>query len=150
MFWGGFNGITKGLCLFWEKDWGSINQTTYSERVVPLIHRWLRLHPDLRLMQDYAPGHNGGATLEELRDRGIIIIEWPPYSPDLNPIETVWNKMKDYIAANFPEKMTYNQLRAAVYEVWESITPEFLHDLLDEMHKRCEAVIAVQGGYTRY
>ncbi len=150
MFWGGFNDTSKGPCLFWEKEWGSINQITYSERILPLIHGWLRLHPDLRLMQDHAPGHNGASTLEELREWGVDVIDWPPFSPDLNPIETVWNKMKDYIAANFPENMTYDQLRAAVYEAWESITPEFLHDLLDEMKKRCEAVITAQGGHTQY
>ena len=26
MFWGGFNGQTKGPCLFWEKEWGTIGQ----------------------------------------------------------------------------------------------------------------------------
>ena len=93
-------------------------------------------------MQNHAPSYSGAITRKELRDRGIIMIEWPLFSPDLNPIETVWNKMKDYIVANFPEKMTYDQLRVAVYEAWGSTTPEFLHDLLNEMHDRCEAVIA--------
>jgi len=130
------------------KEWGSINQITYSERIVPLIHRWLRLNPDLHLMQDHSPGHNGEWTLEELRKRGVVLIDWPSYSPDLNSIETVWNKMKDYIAATFSEKIIYNQSRAAVYEAWESITPDFLRDLLVEMNSRCEAVIDAQGEYT--
>ncbi len=34
MFWGCFNGITKGPSLFWEKDWGSIRQKTYCEYIV--------------------------------------------------------------------------------------------------------------------
>jgi transposase len=39
---------------------------------------------------------------------------WPPFSPDLNPVETVGNKLKDYIAKHYPEKTAYDQLREAV------------------------------------
>jgi transposase len=48
-------------------------------------------------MQDGAPGHSTKDTRDELRERGIYPIFWPEFLPDLNPIETVWNKMKDYI-----------------------------------------------------
>ena len=40
-------------------------------------------------MQDGALGHAAGDTKAELVSRGIIVIEWPPFSPDLNPIERV-------------------------------------------------------------
>jgi len=40
-------------------------------------------------MQDGAPGHAAGETREELRERGIIVIFWPPFSLDLNLIERV-------------------------------------------------------------
>jgi transposase len=150
MFWGGFNGTTKGPCLFWEKEWGTINQESYSARVIPLIHGWLRMYPLLQLMQDGAPGHTGGNTRAELLERGIRSIFWPAFSPDLNPIETVWNKMKDYIALKYPEKLTYDQLRAAVQEAWDSISEEFLRDLIADMPNRCEAVINAKGGHTKY
>jgi transposase len=48
-------------------------------------------------MQDGAPGHLAGDTLQELSERGIYPIFWPAYSPDLNLIKTVWNWIKDYI-----------------------------------------------------
>jgi transposase len=34
---------------------------------------------------------------------GIRVIEWPPFSPDLNPIKTLWNDMKDYIQEYYPK-----------------------------------------------
>ena len=58
--------------------------------------------------------------------------------------------MKDYIALHYPEKLSYDQLRGAINEAWESITPEYLGSLISEMPSRYEAVIAAQGMYTKY
>jgi transposase len=99
MFWGCFSGSTKGPCLFWEKEWKSINKESYSERIVPLVDGWLQLNPLLRFMQDGAPGHSAAYTQEQLLERGIRPIFWPAFSPNLNPIEAVWNNMKDYIVS---------------------------------------------------
>ncbi len=49
-------------------------------------------------MRDGAPAHASAETKKELAERGIVTINWPPYSRDLNPIENVWNWMKDYIS----------------------------------------------------
>jgi hypothetical protein len=44
MFWGCFSGFSgKGPCLFWEKEWKSINAQLYLERIVPIIDGWVRL-----------------------------------------------------------------------------------------------------------
>ena len=102
------------------------------------------------MIQDGAPGHTGGNTREELSRRGVQSINWPAYLPDLNLIETVWNRIKDYVADNYPDKLSYNQLRQAVKDAWESISSEFLGNLIAKMPVRCAAVIDAQGMYTRY
>lgn len=151
MFWGCFNRDQKGPCLFWEKEWGTIGQQTYCERIVPIIDGWVRMNPELQLMQDGAPGHAAGDTIQELAERGIYPIFWPAYSPDLNPIETVWNWMKDYIEDKWGDRqLSYNELRAAVKEAWDAITVELLNDLIDSMPERCRDVIDAQGGYTKW
>jgi len=151
MFWGSFNGETKGPCLFWEKEWGSINQESYCQRVVPIIHGWIRMNPYLQLMQDKAPGHAAGETQADLESRGITPIIWPAYSPDLNPIETVWDWMKDYIHLHYgDEELPYSTLRQAVREAWDSITAEQLKSLIETMHERCEDVIKAEGGHTKW
>jgi transposase len=45
-------------------------------------------------MQDGAPGHTAVDIKEDLKERGITVIFWPPFSPDLNPIKRVWHIMK--------------------------------------------------------
>lgn len=41
-------------------------------------------------MQDNAPVHTAHIIRNLLRELGLEIMEWPPYSPDLNPIENIW------------------------------------------------------------
>ena len=103
-------------------------------------------------MQDNAPGHSGSITQEALLQLGIRLIFWPPYSPDLNPIETVWNKMKDWIEDNYEDKQySYPQLRRIVQRAWdEAITPEFLWDILCTMSQRCKDVIEANGMHTKW
>lgn len=151
MFWGSFNGVEKGPCLFWEKEWGTINQQTYCDRIVPLIHGWIELHPGLQLMQDGAPGHSAGNTLQELAERGIVPIFWPAYSPDLNPIAAVWNWMKDWIEENYGDvQLSYDRLRNAVQEAWNAVPTIYLQELLETMQKRCQDVIDAGGGHTKW
>jgi hypothetical protein len=155
MFWACFSGLTKGPSLFWEKEWKSINAERYCERIIPLVHGWITLYPDLQFMQDSAPGHAAELTLTELQERGITPIYWPPYSPDLNPIELIWNRMKDHIEQHYPDlpggrQYSYDQLRGMVCEAWESVTPEMLTEVVGTMRERCQAVIDAQGGHTIY
>jgi hypothetical protein len=63
--------------------------------------------------------------------------------------------MKDYIEIHYPDlengrERTYLQLRLIVREAWDSITPEYLASIVISMRERCEAVLAAQGGYTKY
>ena len=116
MFWGSFYGNKKGPSCLWEKEWGSINTESYITYILPLIEECIRQDSQLQFMQDGAPGHRSKATKAELLRRGIQLILWPPYSPDLNPIETVWDWIKDYLENNFPERMSYGELRVAIRE----------------------------------
>ncbi|EED17445.1 transposable element tc3 transposase, putative [Talaromyces stipitatus ATCC 10500] len=99
---------------------------------------------------DGAPGHGAQATQKRIREHGINMIHWPPFSPDLNPIEMGWNWMKDFIQANFPDNLNANDLRIALKEAWEALPESFLEELIESMPERCKAIIEAKGGYTRY
>ena len=102
-------------------------------------------------MQDNAKPHSAKATLEYMNQRGLIPIFWPSNSPDLNPIETLWDMMKDYIQEKHPDIHTkYAQLRTTVWEAWSSISEEDIRDLIRTMPARCQAVIEAEGWHTKY
>ncbi|KAI1002046.1 hypothetical protein K3495_g6155, partial [Podosphaera aphanis] len=89
MFLASFAGSEKGPSQFWEKDWGNITSSSCSERIVPLLHGMTRFRPGLSVMQDNAPPHIAARAIEEFEERSITPVDWPPCSPDLNPIERV-------------------------------------------------------------
>ena len=65
-------------------------------------------------------------------------MQWPAYSPDLNPIEMVWNKMKDWIQNRYEDTLiTYGPLREAVSAAWEAVEEDYLEELLATMSARC-------------
>ena len=151
MFWGCFYGSIKGPGLFGEKSWGSIDAASYQEHTCPIIISLINEVPGLVFVQDNAPGHAAGTTKQLLRNSGVILIDWPAFSPDLNPIETLWNKMKDWLQIHYPEyKCSYEELRRRVQEAWDAIGEDLLEELVDTMPERCQDVINANGMYTKW
>ena len=58
--------------------------------------------------------------------------------------------MQNYIQEHFDEKLGYPALRIVVNETWEAVSENYLSELSQEMHKRCQAVIDADGMHTRY
>jgi hypothetical protein len=58
--------------------------------------------------------------------------------------------MKEYIEKHFLEDQSYDQLRAAVKETWESINDSFFLELFGSMKERCQAVIDARGMHTPF
>ena len=154
MFWGCFHRHTQGPGIFWEKDWGKISSETYRQHTVPVIHRYIELMRrqgvQLVLMQDGAPRHTAGDTKQGLEERGIIVIFWPLFSLDLNPIERVQHIMRNYLQDNYPENISYDRLRSAVKEAWEQVGQHEFEELIQSMKARCQAVIDADGLFTKY
>src|SRR5690606_31862291 len=90
--------------------------------------------------------------------QGWNVIEWPPYFPDLNPIEHVWRKLKELLHQHYPEVAQMSdglaRLKARLIEVlplcWEKIEPGFFESLWKRIPGRVQAVIEAQGWYTKY
>jgi hypothetical protein len=142
----------KGAGMFWEKKWGTITKESYCAHSVPVILGYMLQHPGLQFQQDGGSGHNAAYTLDYmLKYCGIVPIFWPPYSPDLSPIESLWDRMKDILSLIDPKTYaSYKKLRKAVQEAWDDITDRECRDLVHTMHARCQAVILANGMHTDY
>ena len=64
------------------------------------------LHPDgFLLLCDNDSKHRSGLSLDYYIMNNIRLIEWPAYSPDLNPIENVWANIKYKLGGQVYSKM---------------------------------------------
>jgi transposase len=71
-------------------------------------------------------------------------MNWPPNSPDLNPIENLWKIVKDLLRYHNKEEMIQ-----IIQEVWTQVSQEQLQRLILNMPARMQAVIEAKGGSTR-
>ena len=147
MFWGCISGkYGKGEGLFWEKARKTITKERYCEHTFLVLWNYLynsnNPHPGLSFQQDGGAGYNVEYSLEYMKARGVILIFWPPFSPDLFLIEAIWDRMKDILQALHPEVHRNSQrLRETVLEAWNTITDGEIKDLIYIMHQRCLDVI---------
>jgi transposase len=71
-------------------------------------------------------------------------------SPDLNPIENIWDMLGRRMQARGPPVQNIPQLEAALHREWQQLLQQYIRRLTGGMICRIEAVIQARGGYTRY
>ena len=112
---------------------GNLNAVHYREGILlPHVLPFLQTHPDMSLQHDNATSHTTRSVRDFLQDRNISVLPWPANSPDLNPIEHVW------------------ELAGALVEEWGNISQQELANLGQFVRRRCTAVLNAAGGHTRY
>lgn len=99
--------------------------------------------------QDNAPCHTAKLCTEWFKTNKVKVLDWPGNSPDLNPIENLWARLKRLVAKERPNNRT--QLLEAIMKCWNHvIQADDLRRLVESMPRRCEAVIKARGYSTKY
>ncbi|GFW98468.1 transposable element Tc3 transposase [Trichonephila clavipes] len=131
----------------------SVTMTGHIYRDVILEHvRLFRgaMGAEFVFMDDNARPHHANIVDECLQSEDITRMDWPAYSPDLNPIEHVWDMLGRRIAARQPLPTCLPELRRALLDEWCNIPQNQIDNLILSMPRRCKACIASSGRHTPY
>lgn len=76
---------------------------------------------DVVIMDNLSP-HKSDGTIQLIKEAGAEVLFLPAYSPDFNPIEKMWSKIKTFLRA--VEARTASELVAAIGSALATITPQ--------------------------
>ncbi|GFY12168.1 transposable element Tcb2 transposase [Trichonephila clavipes] len=101
-------------------------------------------------MDDNALCHRTVAAEQLLGSEDIERMDWPARSPDLNPIEHVWDFLGRRLAARTLPPVTIRELRLALQDEWAAMPQQLIDTLILSMGRRCETCLAVRGDHIPY
>ena len=87
-------------------------------------------------------------TKQWLRDNDVRVIEWPSYSPDLNPVENILRHLKRELYKRNCEKI--EELKHEAVATWDSMSHEFVQSYVTSMPTRINLCIQRQGEKISY
>ena len=93
--------------------------------------------------QDNWTVHTAGTSRDWFHNHGVDLIEWPAWSPDLNPIEELWNDLKRRVYGRHPQTM--EQLEQFITEEWAATDLNFIARICRNMPHRLQQVISNDG-----
>ncbi|GFX93057.1 transposable element Tcb2 transposase [Trichonephila clavipes] len=99
-------------------------------------------------MDDNATCHRTLAVQDCLDSEGIQRLVWPARSPDLNPIENVWDALGRQVAGRNYPPTNKNTLICALTEEWDKLPQQLLDNVVQSMVRRVECCITLHGGLT--
>ena len=102
------------------------------------------------LQDDNSSVHRARAVVKWKHDNDIPYIDWPAMSPDLNPIENLWDELDDKIRKRQTPVRSVSELKEALFVGWSQIDPLTCKNLVASMSRRINAVIDAKGGHTKY
>jgi hypothetical protein len=100
--------------------------------------------------QDNAPTHTSRLAKNWFQRNDLEVLDWPPQSPDLNPIEHLWGHLKRRLCRHETIPKGVHELWVRIQDEWNAIPPEVCEELIRSMPSRVAAVHKVKGRYTKY
>ncbi|UYV65084.1 hypothetical protein LAZ67_3003069 [Cordylochernes scorpioides] len=145
MVWGAIAYDSRSTLL---RIQGTMTTQRYVDDVLrPVTLPYLQGVPNALYQQDNARPHTARISQQALQE--VQMLPWPPYSPDLSPIEHVWDIIGRRLHA-LPQPRSEDELWQMVEREWRAIPQDAIRTLIDSLPRRVAACIAVRSGPTCY
>jgi hypothetical protein len=147
MVWGSFSFLGLGPLHRIE---GIMDQYQYRDILEKIMLPWAKrkMPRGWVFQQDNDPKHTAKSVKKWFDTKKVKVLEWPAQSPDLNPIENLWGKVKQGLRGQKFKKP--DDLFNALSHQWSQIPNTYLEKLVESMPSRCKAVVNTKGAPTKY
>jgi transposase len=148
MVWGCFSASGVGNLVFID---GIMNQYVYMDLLksnLKVSAQKLGIEKSFSFYQDNDPKHKAWINRMWLLYNCPKVIDTPPQSPDLNPIENLWDELGRRVQKHHVSSKT--QLKEILQKEWNAIEPECCLKLVESMPRRLRAVQETHGYATKY
>lgn len=150
MFWGCFSYHGLGpLVPHLGSVTGEMHAKLLKKHAFPALRKFFPRGNGI-FQEDNARPHTSKIAVAAREQSGLKFLPWPAQSPDLNPIENLWDRVKKRVYSRRKKPKNLFELTRAVKAAWKAIPLEHIQVLVDSLPRRIEAVIAAEGGPTKY
>lgn len=146
--WGCFSAKEVGQAEIWVGEFDAQRyKSVLADSLLPSARsafpsgQWWLLH-------DNSPQHCSHVAQGWLFNKCVQCLDFPPWSPDLNPIENLWHDLKRRVEAC--NARTTDELELHLKEEWEATPQSFLARLAHSMPQRCRLVQESGGHKIKY
>lgn len=146
--WGCFSSSGVGNLVFIDGNMtGELYRDILQKNLFQSAKK-LSLGKDFVFQHDNDPKHKSAIVTNWLNRERVDRIEWPSFSPDMNPIEHLWDEMERRMKKEQPKNE--RELREALMKVWEGIEKDVVKKLVNSVPNRLNELIRMKGYPTRY
>lgn len=144
--WGCISGGARGPLVMYT---GNLNGPAYIKLIEEALPFFIQnafdsSSPECVFMQDNAPPHRSAYAKNWFENNNINLFKWPATSPDLNPIENVWDHIDKQLRRIKPSNVI--QLQDMIEDIWDKFTCMKCQKLVDSMPSRIKQYIKSRGG----
>ncbi|GFW60070.1 transposable element Tcb2 transposase [Trichonephila clavipes] len=106
--------------------------------------------PGAVFQQDNARPHVAKTVKSYLDSQQVQLLPWPAYSPDMSPIEHVWDIVRGRLARDLRPVVSTDELWLRIKTIWNTLQQADIQNLFNSMPRRVAALIAARSGHTKY
>jgi hypothetical protein len=151
MIWGCFTTHGVGdMCQIEGGMDAKLYAEVFDDYVFPTIDHYGMDRERFMFQQDNDPKRTSRLAREWFNEHQVRLLDWPAQSPNLNPIEHLWDHLKRRLSRYEQVRTSMDELWQRVQTEWDNIPAKVCVKLIEGMPRRVAAVLEAKGGYTKY